>query len=352
MWPTPNTRLRPVLVAVLWFALLPPAARAAEPEQATLQARTVEPRAFGYRVGDVAERQVVIDIPAHLTLDEASLPTLGPHGPVLELRSMGRSVQSMPGGRRLSLRLTYQVFAAPVTVRSYELPKLLLRFDGNPHEETHGRAQVSSFPSGGGRLGRPGGAVTEELRIEPWPLVVAALAAEEASPREGLGALRPDTAPPVRDTGIERGLLWACAGAALLLGAYLGLVYLGLPWWGRQRRPFTRAFRAMRVRAPARGAADLRAACLALHAAFDETAGRTVFAGALDTFIAQAPRFAALRSDMRLFFERSQAMFFAQADAPGGERAGTPLSRDWLLAFARACRDAERGSGSGPARGG
>ena len=303
--------IRRVALALPLVLLLAPALRsawAAEPEPAQLQARTVEPRAFGIRLGDVVERQVIVEIPSRLKLDENSLPTVGPLGPVLELRAVWRTQQSTPTGQRLSLRLRYQVFAAPVAVRSYELPKMLLRFDGAPRGD--------------------------EVRIEPWPLVVSALAAEDASPREGLGELRPYMAPPLRGLGVERGVLWACAAVAALLGAYLAFVYLGLPWWGRQHRPFTQAFRVVQ----AHSEADGREACRALHAAFNQTAGRTVFAEAVEGFVVQAPRFAGLKGDIQNFFVRSQAAFFAGASPAEGPQ------RDWLLAFARACRDAERGS--------
>lgn len=299
--------LRRLVTAVLLLASVGLPAQAADPDPTQLQGRTVEPRAFGVRTGDVVERQVIVDIPGRLTLVEDSLPTVGPQGPVLELRSIGRTQQATSSGTRLSLRLKYQVFAAPVAVRSYELPKLLLRFDGVPRGD--------------------------ELRIEPWPLVVAALATEAASPREGLGELRPDIAPPLRSTAVERAVLGACVAAAVLLGAYLALVYLGLPWWGR-RRPFTQAFKAVKAHA----AADEREACRALHAAFNQAAGRTLFAEGIDAFVAQAPRFAALKGDILTFFQRSQATFF------GEPAAASAIQPEWLLAFARACRDAERGS--------
>lgn len=304
------------LLAAVLLTISSLATQPAESEPAQLLVRTVEPRAFGIRVGDVVERQVIIDIPSRLTLDEESLPRVGPQGPVLELRSLSRRVARTSTGRQLTLQLRYQVFAAPVAVRSYELPKLQLRFNGVPRGD--------------------------DLRVDPWPLVVSALATEEASPREGLGELRPDIAPPLRDTAPERAVLGACAAAALLLASYLALVYFGLPWWGLRHRPFTQAFKAVQRLA----ADDGRDACRALHAAFDQTAGRTLFAEAVDGFVVQAPRFAVLKDDIRTFFARSQAAFFADAaSAPS-------LQRDWLLAFARACRDAERGSlGAGGARG-
>lgn len=306
--------LRPWLVRTVRVALVAaalPAAWAADPEPAPLVARTIEPRAFGYRTGDVLERQVIVDIPSRLKLVEDSLPTVGPQGPVLELRSLRRSSQSTSTGQRLTLNLRYQVFAAPVAVRTYELPKLSLRFDGVPRGE--------------------------DLRIDPWPVVVAALATEEVSAREGLGELRPDMAPPLRETGFERGVLLGCAAMALLLCAYLAFVYVGLPWRAQRHRPFTYAFRTVQARGDGDIDGDWREACRALHAAFNQTAGRTVFAEAIDGFVLQAPRFAGLQDDIRTFFNLSQAAFFADAQQP-------PPQRDWLVSFAKACRDAERGS--------
>lgn len=324
---------------VFAWPLAIPVSQAADAEPAQLQVRTVEPRAFGIRVGDVVERRIVVDIPSRLTLDEDSLPRTGPNGPVLELRSLGRRETRTATGRQLSLNLRYQVFAAPVSVRSYELPKLQLRFNGVPRGD--------------------------ELRIDPWSLVVSALATEEASPRNGLGELRPDTAPPLRSTAPERAVLGACAAAALLLAGYLLLVYGGLPWWGRRQRPFGRAFQIVKAQAGAGARAtdsEVREACRALHAAFDQTAGRTLFADAVDGFVAQVPRFAALQGDIRTFFSRSRATFFGgvetvspspspplsrSARAPAADTPSVPaqgLQVDWLIAFARACRDAERGS--------
>ncbi len=60
--------------------------------------------------------------------------------------------------------------------RIVDLPTLMLRFEG----EGEGRSQ--------------------ELRIDPWPLAVSPLGPEAASPRHGLGELRPDLPPPAADT--------------------------------------------------------------------------------------------------------------------------------------------------------
>jgi mxaA protein len=281
---------------------------------APLSASTVEPRAFGYRAGDVLERQLVIDVPARLTLDTASLPTVGPQGPVLELRTIERRSERTSGGQRLNIRLQYQVFAAPVAVRTYELPTLQLHFTGRPRDE--------------------------DLRIEPWPVVVAALAMEDASPRTGLGELRPDTPPPLREATLERGVLVACGLTGAGLFAYLAWVYLGLPWWARRRRPFALAFKRV---SSGRGA-DWPDSLRALHAAFDQTAGRTVFAASIDELLTQAPQFAPLRAEIEVFYAASQRAFFAANEPEAAPGAAASPDAAWLKAFARSCRNAERGS--------
>ena len=288
-------------------AVLAVGARANEP--APLRANVDEPRAFGYRVGDLVTREVLIDLPQRLQLDEASLPSVGRIGHALELRAISRGTEGgAASGTRLRLRFEYQLFGAPSATRSYELPPLLLRFEGAPR--------------------------AEELRVDAWPVVVAPLAPEPPSARRGLGELRPDNPPPLRDTGFERDVLRVAAGVCAALLLYLAAVYWGLPWRDRGRRPFSQAYRTLRAqRSPTESGWRV------MHAAFDQTAGRVVFAESVDAFVTQAPRFAALRNDIFAFFARSRAAFFVPSAA-----ASAAGQRDWLLAFARACRDAERGT--------
>jgi mxaA protein len=290
---------------------------AAADEPVPLRVQVSDPRAYGYQVGDTALRRITIEVPGRLRLDEASLPEVGRVGAALELRAVTHESRAGPSGTRWVLGLEYQVFAAPAHVRVIDLPPVRLRFDGTPR--------------------------AEEIRVDAWPLAVAPLSPEPFANREGLGEMRPDTAPPPLDTRLERHVLWACAALALPLLGYLAWVYGALPWWTAARRPFGRAYRALRRQesAPA-GAASWSEACRVLHAAFNQTAGRVVFADGVDRFVAQAPRFADLREDIRSFFDRSQAGFFA--GAPALPPADATAEQRWLLHFARACRDAERGA--------
>lgn len=284
------------------------AAGAASAAPEALLAHVADPRAFGYFVSDVATRRITIDVPDGLTLDPASLPQIGQRGRALELRAA--VLQSHAGGRRLDLRLDYQIFLAPREVRVLEMPPVLLRFAGTPREQT--------------------------LRIEAWPLSVAPLVPIDAPARNGLGELRPDVEPPLIDTAPVRTRLFVEAAFALLLLAYLAHVYLGLPWWARRHRPFGMAWRALRSIGSTESTAARRDAFEQMHLALNRTAGAVLFEPGLDRFIAAHPRYAALRADLAAFFQRSRREFF-----------GTPGGQDdlrWLVALCRRCRDVERGS--------
>jgi mxaA protein len=270
---------------------------------ATLQATTDEPRAFGYQVGDVVQRRIMVEVPDGLVLDENSLPRPGARGTALELRALRRSA----GAQRMQLELDYQVFLSPAVVRTLELPALTLRYDGKP------RAQ--------------------EVRIDAWPVTVAPLVPVEVSPRNGLGELQPDAAPPLIDTSAQRWRLLAYGALLASLLGYLAFVYFGLPWWGAQRRPFALAWRQLN-QPPA---LPWRDACQRVHAALNQSAGEVLCEHGVGRFTARQAAFAPLKDDIVRFLRLSQREFFE-----GGAHQADDAA--WLAGFCKRCRDAERGS--------
>lgn len=297
---------RPLILLVM--AGVAPLADAAE--VATLTVR--EPRAFGHVIGDLVTRTITIDLPAGSEFDETSLPQSARRGQALELRQVTQQHYWQWGGARHELALVYQVFLSPPEVRTLELPPLTLRVKGASR--------------------------VEELRVDAWPLTVSPLAPAEAPVREGLGELRPDAQPPLIDTAAAHARLWSYAALLLLLAVYLVHVYLGLPWWAKRRRPFTQAWRLFRRLPESALAGQQQALYRRLHEALNQTAGRVVFEPDLDLFIAEHPRFAGLRAELALFFERSREQFFA------GTGAGAADAAAWLRRFCKACCDVERGA--------
>jgi len=270
---------------------------------------TVEPRAYGWQLGDVVVRQVFIDATEDFTLDADSLPRPGRVGSAFELRRIDVDSTRSASARQHRLRLEYQVFLSPQAVRTLELPPLTLRFAIN------GRSQ--------------------DVRVDAWPVTVAPLVPVDVSPRRGLGDLQPDTPPPAIDTSATQVRLWACAGAAALFGLALLHLHVGLPWLARRQRPFEAAWRALRRLPAADAAARRRAAFEQLHGALNRSADAALFEGGVDDFVAARPAFAPLRNELHQFFERSRAEFFTAA-APADD------SWPWLRDLCRRARDAER----------
>jgi len=291
------------LAAGVWGLFAVCGARAGDVSQ--LEAFTIEPRAFGYQVGDVLQRRVVVAVPEGLVLDEASLPRPGARGHALELRALHRQ---RAGGRE-ELTLDYQVFLAPPAVRTLDMPPLSLRFEGQPREQA--------------------------LRVDAWPVTVAPLMPLEVSPRHGLGELQPDAPVPRIATHTLRTRLWAYAVVATLLLATLGFVHVAGSWWGRRRRPFARAWQSMHRLPSGDDPVAWCAACERLHAAFNEAGGEVLFEHGIHRFVARRPAFRALQQDMHHFLQLSRRGFFGDGAPERGELA-------WLIAFGRRCRDAER----------
>lgn len=263
-----------------------------------LSVHGTEPRAFGYYVGDRIERELTIEVPPGLKLDEASLPRPGQRGAALELQQLQRETTA----DGLRLRFVYQLFKSPPQTETLEIAPIVLRFSGQP------RAQ--------------------DLRIDAWPVTVSPLVPAEAPSRQGLGPLRPDQAPLLADTRPPQQRLLVEGIAALLLLAYLAHVYLLTPWWARRGRPFGQAWQ--RLRGDAHGDFQL------VHEALNRTAGEVLFAQGVDRFVAAQPRYRPLQAELAEFFRRSRQAFFA---AGPGQDDGP-----WLRQFCRKCRDAERGA--------
>ena len=271
----------------------------------TLTATQHDPRAFGYFVGDVVTRRIDIQTPAGLQLDEESLPRVGRQGQALELRRVTWD------SRHATLTMDYQVFIAPREVRTLEMPPVSLRFAGTPRAQT--------------------------LRIDAWPVTVAPLAPVEASPRNGLGELRPDAAAPLIDTRFARGRLAVYGVIAALLLAYLAHVYLALPWWARRVRPFGRAYGELRGLSASSSPEQVRAGLQALHQALNLTAGQVLFEQGVSAFVETHPQFKPMQAEWLEFFQRSRGAFF-------GDAADVAVDASWLVELCRRGRDLERGA--------
>ncbi len=280
-------RLRGAIAAIL--------AAAAVGAAAAPQLSTVEPRAFGYLIGDVVERRVLLaDQPG--TLDASSLPVPGRVGRWLALREA-----KIDAG---TLVLRYQIVNAPDELTRLSLPVVRLRF---------------SLPNG----------AADEAVLGTRALTLAPLTQPQSYPPVEADDLRPDLPPPpipLRARGL-RLLLCAIALAAILAALSGGRAadWLRARLGIGARGPFARARAELRLAARAdasgrdRAAVRLRA-MRALHAAFDRSAAQTVAADNLGDFLDARPALGACRDDIEALFAASRAAFFAGAPAPPATR--------------------------------
>lgn len=285
-------RHSPVRAALLLLLLAAPALSQA---QAILANDIVEPRTFGYVVGDKIRREVHISLDPAWRLDLESLPNPGRLDRWLDFAAPDVRADSGGRARHYRLVLTWQLRNAPAAPETVAIPQLNLRI---VREE---QALTTLVPA---------------LRINVAPLT-SAIAVE----RINGSSLQEDRSPsplPVRDR--QTRLAWTGAALLVLLsvaGWRRGLLSLG----ARANLPFATAVRELKRAQSNPDAAARYPACLKIvHEAINRTAGRAVFAHNLDDFFASHPAFAPLRDDFEGLFAASGRVFFgnAAAEVPAG----------------------------------
>jgi mxaA protein len=262
--------------------------------------RAVDPRAFGYFVGDVIERTFEIDTDRGDTLTDASLPHAGPLTYWLELKSV-TATRSTPGDvARYTLKIAYQIFYVPVDPRKLEIPPVTIAF----------RNGESSY----------------NVTLPPFTFLVSPL--REIFPEKSGETietfLRADAGArflPVRSLH----LAMAASGIASLL-ALAALAYQ-LAWWPfnkRMARPFTRAAReTATLIGEGQNSDSYRQALLELHRALDSAAGQRLMAADVPAFVSRHSEHSGRADDLARFFEASRSAFFAN-DPAAAERLLSP----------------------------
>jgi len=308
-------RHRATSAAAFLVALLAWPALSQAQTQVILGNDVIEPRTFGYAVGDKIRREVRLTVHADYRLDQASLPEPGRLDRWLEVARPEVRVESIGDGRRYHLVLTYQVFNAPLAPETITIPQQNLRILGATN------ALSTLVPA---------------LRVTVAP-VTSGVAANRLSG----SSLQQDRPPSTIPVEARRSRL-AFAGAGLLtLLLYLAWRRGLMAFIARGNLPFTKAARELKRLQPTSGAPAHYAAGLKIvHEAINRTAGRAVFAHNLDEFLAAHPAYAGLRTDFDQLFAASGRVFFA------GAAPDTPSRNAWpaLLHLCQLCSKIERRS--------
>lgn len=242
----------------------------------------VNPRPFGYVIGDTLQRTIIVDTPDLLHRD--ALPKPGRVDAWLELRHIKVDQRRSGSSTRYAILFDYQIMTVAEDVKTLALPRIKLEFAG------------------------PANAMAEIGEVAEWPITVAPVTPQYVLARDGLEALRPDRPVELIDTAHHRLRLWLYASLFAALVSYFAYHRYVAPMFSR--KPFARARRELRALSGKTEAGRFQASLRAMHRAFDETAGATVFAEGLDAFFGQHPRFRRLRSEIEAFFALSRREFF------------------------------------------
>jgi mxaA protein len=271
---------------------------------------TLEPRTFGYFLGDTFERTVEIETASGDEIVTASLPRTGASTYWLEIRDIDVESEDRGDGRRHTVTLTYQSFYAPIDPKKVTVPATEIAIRG---------------PAG-----------SETATIPPLTLIMSPLREifPEKSCETNEAILLADARPEPRRSGYERTAALAAAGLSLAL---LLLLARDLAWWpfsARPSRPFSRAARDI-ARALAAGGAGYRPALIALHRAFDTAAGQRLLAADVGRFLADHPEHRETESDVERFFTASRSVFFGDAEREGEIRLPPTELRELAATLAR-----------------
>lgn len=248
-------------------------------------------RDFGIVMGETLTVEIRVAVDPDYVLETASLPAAG--GSVsdyLEVRGLRWEKLAGAGETVYRIALTYQAFKGAREPEILSVPVLPLRF------ATRG--------------------ATADAQVPAWNFVLNPLIPAKAADEDV--AVRGDLPPPMQSPAGHRRLLGVFLTGLLGLGLYAALV-VGVPPFRRAVPPFIRA--ASGLKALGRKSPDPeihRQGARLVHAAINETAGRTVFGHQLGGFLDEFPRFEGCRSELAAFFGASERLFFAGGEAEPG----------------------------------
>lgn len=287
----------------------------------TVKLNVLEPgRDVGYTVGDVLKRVFTVEVKKPYSLVKTSLPIVG-----YERRYKGKVIGIDVSAIKLTeseqtdtytyvIDVDYQVLTNNVVAKPAALPAEVLHFKVT---DAKGKSSIVQY------------------RIPSWNFRVSPLAVfGSVKVEQDMSGLR---GPLVLDASQHKLKRNIAIGVLVLM--VLGLLYIvgSLAWLPRMGAPFSKALRDMRKYSDT--PSGIQEAVSRLHLAINTTANQTIFNHTIDDLISKKPAFSAVKNDLSIFFEISRHAFFESSPNPNSEVHNIA----WLKAFARRCRDCERG---------
>jgi len=261
------------------------------------------PRPFGYVNGDEIPQRIVIETRSGISLQPGSLPAKGQINRWLNLNR----VTVKQTGQRYQIDLLYQVFYAPLEVKSLTLPGFTVQL-------SQGEKSISQ-------------------NVPAWTFTLSPLRELVARQSEQGEYMRPDVPPPLlTDTQALYGLS-ANLSVAALIAAYLGYLYGCFPGMSR-RTVFKRALRKLAELSKT----DMAQALTIVHHTLNSLNGQPLFSNRLGEFYRRNPQYLQINAQLLWFFRYSNRYFFSDGMIA--------VAQDFqqLKDLCEQCRKIERGS--------
>lgn len=273
----------------------------------------------GYTVGDIIEREVILTIKAPYQLIDTSLPITGYEkrykGQLvgIELKSISHVKKESKDKTVHHIKLAYQVFTNNVVAKPASLGPEYLNLINTKDKKELVKYRVPS------------------LSIAVSPIAIFGQVKIENNMSPFLGPLLMSDAKEKQALKIS---------LAAIVVSLVGLLYiLGKhAWLPRMGGAFAKSYRA--VRKTPENEEGLKRAVSAVHQALNTTAGMSVFNDNLDAFLHKHPKFHPVKPEIQEFLNLSRHVYFEPSFKP---RSTDNNAHQWLVQFARHCRDCERG---------
>lgn len=261
------------------------------------------PRPFGYVNGDEIPQRIMIETRSGISLQPGSLPAKGQINRWLNLNQ----ITVKQSGQRYQIDLLYQVFYAPLEVKSLTLPGFTVQL-------SQGEKSIGQ-------------------NVPAWTFTLSPIRELIARQSEQGEYMRPDSPPPLlTDTQALYGLV-AGLSVAALTAAYLAYLYGCFPNMPR-RTVFKRALRKL----AGLSKADMAQALSVVHEALNNLNGQPLFLNRLGEFYRRNPQYLSINTQLLWFFTYSNRYFFSD----GMIVVAQDLQQ--LKDLCEHCRKIERGS--------
>lgn len=285
----------------------------------------------GYTVGDVIEREVILNIKAPYKLIDTSLPIPGYEkryrGQLIgiELKSINHAKKEHNDSTTHNIKLAYQVFTNNVVAKNAALGPEYINLINTKNSKDLVKYRIPSL----------------DIAVSPIAIFGQVKIENNMSPFLG---------PLLMASDNEK--QWLKVALVFLALSLTSLLYIlgQRAWLPHMGGPFARGYRILR-RTP-NTAEGLKQAVSTVHQSINSTAAMTVFNDNLDTFLENHPHFLPLKQEIQQFFDLSRQVYFEPSYNPEPGHGVGPYPQPWLKQFIRRCRDCERGLTPAPLKAG